>query len=32
MEIGKYIGMNYYRLGEKLYEAIGLLAKSMKNE
>jgi hypothetical protein len=29
--LGKYIGVNYLGLGEKLYDAITELAKSIKN-
>ncbi len=32
LNIGKYIGINYYRMGEKLYEAIANLAKSMRSD
>jgi hypothetical protein len=31
LNIGRYIGVNYYGLGEKLLEAIGEMAKSMRN-
>jgi hypothetical protein len=29
--LGRYIGVSYLGLGEKLYEAMSELAKSMKN-
>ena len=29
--LGKYIGVNYYGLGEKLYEAITEMARSMRD-
>ena len=29
--LGKYIGVNYYGLGEKLHEAITELARSMRD-
>jgi hypothetical protein len=29
--LGRYIGVSYLGLGEKLYEAMNELAKSMKN-
>lgn len=32
LSLGKYIGINYYRMGEKLYEAIASLAKSMRSD
>jgi hypothetical protein len=30
--INKYIGVNYYKLGEKLYEAISGLIKTMPSD
>ena len=29
--LGRYIGVNYYGMGDKLYDAIGSLAKSMRD-
>lgn len=29
--LGKYIGVSYWGLGEKLYDAMGELAKTLKN-
>ena len=31
MGLSKYIGVNYYGMGEKLYEAITNLAKTMRD-
>jgi hypothetical protein len=31
LSLGKYIGVSYLGLGEKLYDAMNELAKSMKN-
>ena len=31
MNLGRYIGVNYYGMGERLYDAITNLAKSMRD-